>query len=237
MSPFGGWLKHARESRGLTVEALASQTKIPSRHLEALERGVVTTLPAFYQRAEVRAVARAVGLDERLALARLDALLTPVEAPQSPAPEPGAPIRSEHVLAAVGTGVVVALLGWGAFARIGASESDVVAPQAIAPSTQTDARRETSAPPAVQTGDAVATDAPIHPTGPTELVIRTRPEGARVTVNGIAWGISPVTIQHLEPGEKRIRVSMDGYTSAERSVVLDEGRRTNIRIQLAERGL
>lgn len=237
MSPFGGWLKHARETRGLTVEALASQTKIPSRHLEALERGDVTTLPAFYQRAEVRAVARAVGLDERLAVARLDALLAPVQAPQSVPPEPASQLRSEYVLAALGTGVVVALLGWGAFARIGASGSDVVAPQAIAPSAQAEAPRETAGLPAVQTVGAVENDAPIQPAAPTELVIRTRPEGARVTVNGIAWGLSPVTIRHLEPGEKRIRVSMDGYRSAERSVVLDEGRRTNLRIQLAERGL
>jgi cytoskeletal protein RodZ len=237
MSPFGGWLKHARESRGLTVEALASQTKIPSRHLEALERDDVTALPAFYQRAEVRAVARAIGLDERLALARLDALLAPVQAPQSVPPAPAPQIRSEFVLAAVATSVVVALLGWGAFARIGANESDVVAPQAIAPPAQAEPPREAPALPAVQTVGAVENEASLPPTGPTELVIRTRPEGARVTVNGIAWGLSPVTIPHLEPGEKRIRVSMDGYTSAERSVVLDEGRRTNIRIQLAERGL
>ena len=237
MSPFGGWLKHARESRGLTIEALASQTKIPSRHLEALERDDVRTLPAFYQRAEVRAVARAVGLDERLALARLDTLLTPAPAPQPALPAPAPQIRSDYVVAALGTAVVVALLGWGALAQIGANETGVVSPQASGPSAHTETPREAPALPAAQPVEAVENDAPIPPAAPTELVIRTRPEGARVTVNGIAWGSSPVTIRHLEPGEKRIRVSMDGYTSAERSVVLDEGRRTNIRIQLPERGL
>ena len=84
---FGEWLRHAREARGLTVEAVASQTKIPPRHLVALERGDALPLPAFYQRAEVRAVARALGLDEELASARLQAELAPVDpAPAEPAP-------------------------------------------------------------------------------------------------------------------------------------------------------
>jgi hypothetical protein len=68
-------------------------------------------------------------------------------------------------------------------------------------------------------------------------VISTQPVGARVTVNGIGWGLSPVTIQHVEPGEKRIRVTMDGYRSIERSVTLDEGARQAIRIRLTEGGL
>jgi transcriptional regulator with XRE-family HTH domain len=39
-----------REARGLTVEAIASLTKIPARHVEALERGDASPLPPFYQR-------------------------------------------------------------------------------------------------------------------------------------------------------------------------------------------
>ncbi len=117
----GGWLRHEREARGLTVEAIASQTKIPSRHLEALERGDGLALPAFYQRAEVRAVARVVGVDEQAALAQLDTELAPVEPP--PAPTQPTPVRSQLVVAIIGTAVVVVgLAGWSSYERMAASE-------------------------------------------------------------------------------------------------------------------
>ena len=137
-SQFGGWLRHAREARGLTVEAIASLTKIPARHVEALERGDTLPLPAFYQRAEVRAVARAVGVDEQLAVERLEAELPArrgaasrarARARARVAPEPRS-IRLDHVLAIVGTGVLVAAFtGWGPFDRSAASRDTVELPE------------------------------------------------------------------------------------------------------------
>jgi hypothetical protein len=62
--------------------------------------------------------------------------------------------------------------------------------------------------------------------------VRTQPEGARVTVNGIGWGSSPATIQYLEPGQKRIRASKEGYVTAERVLQVDEGRRHTLDIRL-----
>lgn len=44
------------------------------------------------------------------------------------------------------------------------------------------------------------------------------PDGAQVTVNGIGWGRTPVTIKYLPMGEKRVRLSKDGYQSAERRI-------------------
>ena len=76
--------------------------------------------------------------------------------------------------------------------------------------------------------------APVAPTAPppTQLVVQTQPEGARVTVNGIGWGESPITIQNLQPGEQHIRVTLDGFTATERSVVVDEGRPQAVSIDL-----
>jgi hypothetical protein len=68
----------------------------------------------------------------------------------------------------------------------------------------------------------------------TELVVTTQPAGARVTVNGIGWGISPVTIRHLTPGNKRIRVSKDGYIASERVLRVSEGRRQALDIPLKQ---
>ena len=235
---FGGWLRHAREARGLSVEAIASQTKIPPRHLEALERGDAVPLPRFYQRAEVRAVARAMGVDERFAMARLEAELAPVEL-ALPAPSEEARVRPAYAFAMVALLVIaVGLAGWGSFERAAAVAGTVEAPTPVtapppAPPPPIEVPKDpVPKAPTVETVTAVADEAPIAPAGPAELVISTQPDGARVTVNGIGWGESPITLQHLEPGEQRIRVTMDGYAATERSVVIDGHQRQSVRIGL-----
>src|SRR3954466_10923727 len=63
----GQFLRRARERRGLTLEQISNATKVPWRHLEAIERGDVTALPGgFYARAEIRAYAEAVQVDQNL---------------------------------------------------------------------------------------------------------------------------------------------------------------------------
>ena len=70
---FGEFLRDARERRGLTVRDVSNETKIPRRHLEAFEHGDLTVVPhRMYRRAEVRAYAQAVGLDQNVALAELE---------------------------------------------------------------------------------------------------------------------------------------------------------------------
>jgi hypothetical protein len=50
------------------------------------------------------------------------------------------------------------------------------------------------------------------------------PSGARVTVNGTGWGQTPVTIRHLPFGTLRVRVTKDGYVSAERTMSVGPAR-------------
>jgi len=64
------------------------------------------------------------------------------------------------------------------------------------------------------------------------LVVTTVPAGARVTVNGVAWGVTPLTIRYLPTGDKRIRVSKDGFAAQERTIRLSEGRSATVDIQL-----
>lgn len=52
------------------------------------------------------------------------------------------------------------------------------------------------------------------------LIVTSEPAGARVTVNGIGWGETPLTIRHLPPGDKRVRLTLQGYVSQERVVRL-----------------
>ena len=61
----------------------------------------------------------------------------------------------------------------------------------------------------------------IHHQSPDgELIVKTEPAGGRVTVDGIGWGVAPVTIRYLPLGTKRIRVTKDGYAAQERVVHL-----------------
>lgn len=71
MEPFGEYLKQAREKKGFSLERLASQTRIPERHLHALESDDFGNLPAkVFAKGFVRSYAKALGLNEEEALQR-----------------------------------------------------------------------------------------------------------------------------------------------------------------------
>ena len=62
--PIGQRLRTAREDRGISLDEVARQTRIPIRHLEHIERGDWDALPAItYSVGFVRSYANAVGLD------------------------------------------------------------------------------------------------------------------------------------------------------------------------------
>lgn len=61
----GAQLRAAREARGLSLEQLAAETRIPQRHLQKIEAGEFSALPArTYAIGFSRTYARAVGLHD-----------------------------------------------------------------------------------------------------------------------------------------------------------------------------
>lgn len=61
----GDILRKAREAQGLTVADIATRTRVPLRHLEAIEASDYSTLPSStYAVGFTRAYARATGIDE-----------------------------------------------------------------------------------------------------------------------------------------------------------------------------
>jgi cytoskeleton protein RodZ len=67
-----------------------------------------------------------------------------------------------------------------------------------------------------------------------ELRITSEPAGAQVTVNGIGWGVTPVTIRYMPFGKKLIRATKPGYVSAQRGLdFVPDGLVKSVRIQLA----
>jgi cytoskeletal protein RodZ len=70
----GSQLRLAREERGLTLEDIAAQTRIPRRHLESLENSDWQRLPApTYTTGFAKSYASAVGLDRTEVAERLRA--------------------------------------------------------------------------------------------------------------------------------------------------------------------
>lgn len=64
MASVGERLRVAREAKGLALEDVAAQTRIPRRHLESLESGDWSSLPApTYTMGFAKSYAAAVGLD------------------------------------------------------------------------------------------------------------------------------------------------------------------------------
>ena len=73
MTGFGEDLKRERESRGMTLEGLAAETRVKLHHLLALEAGEYDALPGgLFRRGILRAYLTAAGLEEQTWLRRFD---------------------------------------------------------------------------------------------------------------------------------------------------------------------
>lgn len=242
-------LREAREHRGLTLEQLAHETKIPVERLTAFEDERLPPNGGFYHRAQIRAYAQALSLDERRVLQELDRdviAATPVPPPDAPKPRLGrVPVTSTALTIACVLGV--AAIGTAMRDRepspARAAQPAVAAP--LSPDVerarvvQDDPTSAEVAPASLATSGVVQpppapVETPAVPAAPTvtQLVIATKPEGARVTVDGIGWGVTPVTIRHLSEGRKRIRVTTDGYAAVERVIEVQPDRVNRVSIQL-----
>jgi cytoskeletal protein RodZ len=296
----GQVLRRARVRRGLTLPQISYETKIPRRHLEALEQGNLAELPGgFYLRAEVRAYAEMVHVDPNDALARLERALQASSASsarhaalqtqpaEAPARVTGKALTATGVLAA-------ALLIW--FVVSGRSTSAPESPgspgspgnniragsvtqtqkpegPAVQASSVTQTQEPDAPAPPEPDSPAPAAQVPVnasagtsgqgpnaHAAAPSrfveagsspspvdrpatesaesndgsslqsnsdgELTVTTEPAGGRVTIDGIGWGTTPVTIRNLPPGPKHVRVTKDGYGVEERVVSLAPNRST-----------
>lgn len=154
--PVGERLKRAREGKNLTLEDVASRTRIPLRHLNSIEDGNWDALPAVtYAVGFARSYARAVGLDEAdIAQELRDQLGSPrpvVTAPEYY--EPADPARVPPVTIAIIAAVIAIVLVSGYLIwRAGVYEE--------APPPAAD----------VPIADAPAEPAPQQPAGPQPLI-------------------------------------------------------------------
>jgi len=62
------------------------------------------------------------------------------------------------------------------------------------------------------------------PAAEGRLLVRSRPAGAQVTVDGNAYGPTPATVRGLGRGAHRVRITRDGYAAQDRRFVLTSSR-------------
>lgn len=118
-SSAGERLRAAREEKGLSLEDLAAQTRIPLRHLQSLEQGDWSRLPApTYTIGFAKSYASAVGIDRNEIAEDLRAemggqRLDPANAEVFQPADPGRTMPKWLVLAAIGGIILVVLvLSW-----------------------------------------------------------------------------------------------------------------------------
>lgn len=172
VNPIGERLKAAREAKGISLDDLAAQTRIPIRHLEHIEQGSWDALPAItYSVGFARTYANAVGLNgnaigaelrEELGATRTEPAAAVYYEPADPARVP--PKSLALILAVVAIILVAAYLIWrsGAIDGTGVDESQLSGVETAAPAEQNVA--------------APAETAPVQPAQPSGPVVLTATE-------------------------------------------------------------
>ena len=110
-NPVGDRLKAAREERGMSLDDVATVTRVPTRHLLHIERGEWDALPAqTYSIGFARAYAKAVGLDGTEIGQELRTQLGAPNHTAAVAYEPADPARVPPRSLAIVAGVIAVLL-------------------------------------------------------------------------------------------------------------------------------
>jgi cytoskeletal protein RodZ len=208
----GELLRRARKGRGLTLEQIASETRISRRHLEALEHDDFAVVPpGFYRRAKIRVYARALNLDPRVL--NLDQSLAPTELDRAePAPEPPRsqkPVFSrQRVLIVIVVVVAAAVLGRARGGREPGLQSDAHVRSVIdSPQRSVPPVRETPADAVVEASRLIQLD-PVAPTlAPSVDVLAVAIEATQARPSPASNGVLAVTTE-----QAATRVSADSIT-------------------------
>jgi len=256
---FGERFRRGREQRQRSLEEIADATKISIHQLRALERGDLDRLPAgIYRRAIVRQYAVAVGLNVEETIRDLAGVSTGVDVdvqrveviahPRGDAgssPFAAAWWSSAAAVVILAVAAAIATAWYRAGTTTPAAPSPVIAasaptPEAEAPAialvTATEAVEPAVSPPQTPTPAQTDTTGSVAAADSTEgeLQITSEPSGALVTVNGVGWGPTPVTIRYMPFGKKLIRATKPGYVSVQRGLDFASDRRVqSVRIQLS----
>jgi len=243
---FGEYLRRHRQQRRLSLAEIAASTKLQVSRLDALERGDVARIPTgIYGRALVSAYASTVGLDPKEMVVEFEKLFPRPELPLPAIEQLKPPATAGREIPGWVGSVAAVLILCGGYAGLAywpmlqaTTEQATVESTArsVAASAQAQVEVVGTTGENAQLSDVqlAFNEAAPPPPAPVENILRvtSAPTGARVTVNGIGWGSTPLTVQYLPPGEKTVRVTKDGFESAETTVTLAEGAPASVSLSL-----
>jgi cytoskeleton protein RodZ len=95
LDKFADELRQQRESAGLTLQQMATKTRIDIKFLEAIDQGNFSFLPDLYVKAFVKQYAKTIGLDENTTLKKFEAAWEGKEFDPNP-PAPVEEIKKEE---------------------------------------------------------------------------------------------------------------------------------------------
>lgn len=222
MTDFGSYLRTAREERQLTLDALATCTKIKRQLLADLEANNLARWPKHrvYRHGFLRAYAVAVRLDPDDLIAEFerefpdDPTLHSAQQskPQATAPSPER-VTSVGAIIAVSSGLLLAL----ALQLLnGHEDRGLILAKDSTSALRSPADIRLAAETMSPSTSVADTPAEIE----RELLIISDPSDASVTVNGIGRGRTPARVQYLPLGSYTIRLVRSGCESRERVVTL-----------------
>ncbi|WP_420141573.1 RodZ domain-containing protein [Sphingomonas sp.] len=190
----GARLRAAREARALAIEDVAARTRIPTRHLQMIERGDYAGLPApTYSAGFIKTYARLLGLDGQSMSDQFRGEIgSSMRETQRPQPyEPADPRRTPPIGLALLALLVAVLVSVGYLYWRGASESatEIAAAASDAPTT---ASPQPAATPTQTTAPvpAASPDGPVTVGASQEVWVRVS-DGGKTLFMGI-----------LKPGER-----------------------------------
>ncbi|QYE36063.1 helix-turn-helix domain-containing protein [Polymorphobacter sp. PAMC 29334] len=196
----GAILGDARTAAGLELIDIARDTRVPVRHLAAIEADAHDSLPALpYAIGFVKAFARAVGVDPEAAGAQFRAETSkvahvPAPPPMSPLDERRLPPRGLVTVSIVAVlAVIAAVVAWSAGAFDGASRP-------------TSAPVVAAAPPVVSPAETAAAS-PATPPAADSTAIAGTPAAAVPTSPAVTPAVAPVAMSPAAPGSGHIVIT------------------------------
>jgi cytoskeletal protein RodZ len=222
MMDLGSQFRVRREELGFTIDDVSARTRIPRRLIVDLERNDFGRWPAtrVYRVGFLRAYASEVGLNGQQVVAQFVAEMEPPPEMDAAHVPPTAPPARRMRIGAIPLVIAFCLFsalltGFPRYVRpgdpaISTPRSALASSDIQLESTDTAATSGSSSRPASEAAGEADVEG--------ELRIDSQPAAARVVVNGIARGSTPVRIRYLPAGSYTIRVVRDGYEGKERSV-------------------
>jgi cytoskeleton protein RodZ len=191
VAPAGERLRVAREEKGLSLEDIAAQTRIPQRHLASIETGDWDNLPApTYTIGFAKSYASAVGLDrtdignqlrEEMGGQRFASMSTDVFEPADPARTMPKWLVLGAILAVV---VLIALMSWlnnRSLDQTGEPQSEATAPAPTPPKATT---QSPAAAPSSPAAPATA-QGPVGLTATAPVWLEVREKGGATLFSGM----------------------------------------------------